>query len=168
MIHIFKGKEQCHYSYVSNAKSSHHILQFYFIIISDIICSLVSISLHRTEGFELNVLVHLVLMPLFPSFSPSPLVALFPPLCIKRDGLILLEDRAQSSLIWLKMSPLFAGGRTRWPLKVLPSKRNYSMILSFKDFLYANKHVSHLSDARTNYKIFCCIVSGFCKETFFL
>lgn len=73
---------------MSNAKSSHHILQFYFIIISDIICSLVSISLHRTEGFELNVLVHLVLMPLFPSFSPSPLVALFPPLCIKRDGLM--------------------------------------------------------------------------------
>lgn len=78
MIHIFKGKEQCHYSYVSNAKSSHHILQFYFIIISYIICSLVSISLHHTEGFELNALVHLVLMPLFPSFFSLSFGGSFP------------------------------------------------------------------------------------------
>lgn len=79
MIHTFKGKGQCHDSHVSKAKSSHHILQFYFIIIPDIICSLVSISLHHTEGFELNVLVHLCINAIVPFFFLPLLWWLFSP-----------------------------------------------------------------------------------------
>lgn len=168
MTHTLKGKGRCRHSYMSNAKPLHHILWFYFALISNLICSLVSVSLHHVEGFELHVLVPLCINAIVPSFFSSLSFGGSFPSPVHQKGWSY-ETFQKSSLIWLKMSLLIAGSRTSWPLKV-PSKKNYSMVLWFKGCLYSeNKHLLAtflMPGWATTYS--AVIVFGFHKESFSL